>query len=300
MTPPRLDFGLLKQRVTIEQVLARRGLLEPLTRRGHRLVGACPVHGGDNPTAFVVDCRRNLWRCFTCDDGGDVVEIVRRLHVCGYREAAHVLAAIAGDDEPFLERLSPPPRTRARPFRPYRTRLTLDPNHPFLAARRIRTDTARRHDVGAWHGRGMLAGCVAVRLHDAQGAPIGYAGRRLQPRGRGKWVFPSHLPKSELLYGLHRVQSTRRMVVVEGPWDVLRLHQLDIPSVALLGTSLSATQVELLRPWPAIVVLLDGDATGRRAATQVATRLRARRVNLPDGRDPADLEDRELRSLLLF
>ena len=287
--------------MTIEQVLASRGLLDALTARGHRLVGACPVHGGDNRTAFVVDTRRGWWRCFTgCDGGGDIVELVRRLDGCGYRQAAQVLAAIAGD-APDIQR-APPPRSPVlpAPFAPYRTRLALDPRHPFLAARGIRVETAADYEVGAWPGRGMLAGCIGVRLHAPDGAPIGYAGRRLQPGDRGKWGFPPRLPKSTLLYGLHRLRAATQVVVVEGPWEVLRLAQLGAPAVALLGTNLSLHQERLLSRWPRLVVLLDGDPAGRDATRRIAARLQATPILLAGGRDPADLDDDELRSLLPF
>ena len=97
MRPPCLDFRILKRTVSLERVLAERGLLSGLRMRGGQLVGACPIHGGDNVNAFVVHPVRNLWRCFTrCDAGGDIVELVRRLDNCGYREVAYYLASLAG------------------------------------------------------------------------------------------------------------------------------------------------------------------------------------------------------------
>ena len=49
MYPPALAFPHLKRRVSIETVLTAEGLAASLKRRGQRLVGPCPVHGGDNP-----------------------------------------------------------------------------------------------------------------------------------------------------------------------------------------------------------------------------------------------------------
>ena len=60
---PALDLRRLKRSVSIEHVLADRGLLAGMRRRG-QLVGACPIHGGDNPDAFVVNPQRGLWRCY--------------------------------------------------------------------------------------------------------------------------------------------------------------------------------------------------------------------------------------------
>jgi DNA primase len=150
----------------------------------------------------------------------------------------------------------------------------------------------------------MLSGCVAVRLLDHQGRPLGYAGRRLDPthaRQRGKWVFPPRLPKSNLLYGYHQARHLlqRGVVVVECPWGVLRLAQLDIPAVALLGTALSANQRALLLSLPKTVLLLDGDEAGRRASTFIREQLpSAITVDLPDRLDPDDLSDEHLFTLL--
>ena len=285
----------LRRRVSIDHVLEQRGLTAGLQRRGHRLVGPCPVHGGNNPTAFVADCQRGLWNCFTACRGGDVVELVRALDQVPYAEVARTLAEMAGHT-PLPCPPTPPPAPRP-PFRPYTRRLTLDSHHPFLAARRIQPSTARHFEVGAWHGWGMLQGCIAVRLHDIKGRPLGYAGRRLQPDWQGKWVFPSRLPKHSLLYGWHRAPRHDPLVVVEGPWEVLRLHQLGLPAAALLGTQPSRQQVHLLRQRKCLI-LLDGDPAGRTAATILAPVLAAPVIELPDQRDPADLSDRHLAHLL--
>ena len=72
-----LDFDRLKARVSVGEVLSAYGLDAGLVRRGARLRGCCPLHGGDNPTAFSVDDERpflpvpsqSLWA--DIDPGGD-------------------------------------------------------------------------------------------------------------------------------------------------------------------------------------------------------------------------------------
>jgi DNA primase len=297
---PDLDFRRLKERVSIEMLLEHRGLIDGLRLRGDRLVGPCPVHGGDNPSAFVVDRHRNLWRCFTqCQGGGDLIELVRRLDGIGYRQAALELARLAGH-RPLPARRPRTTEPPSRTYRPYRQRLDLDPLHPFLDAKGIRTETAARFEVGAWQGRGMLEGCIAVRLRDPRGRPLGYAGRRLQPDERGKWVFPPRLPKSGLLYQYHRLACChdQTVVLVEGPWGVLRLAQLNIPAVALFGVHLSDNQAHLLRPFRHILVMLDGDPAGRLATEGICRRLDGVDVTLDDGRDPDDLTDADLAEVV--
>ena len=298
----------LKHNISIEQLLAARGIV--LRRRGDRLVGPCPLHGGDNPTAFVVSRSKNLWYCFTaCNAGGDVVELLRRLDGLSYRQVAEQLERLYTRMPIRLETsCTTPARRPPRPsgFHPFTRKLPLDAASPWLRRKGILPAIARRYEAGAYHGRGMLADCVAVRLHDTAGQPLGYAGRRLDPeqvRCWGKWRFPPRLPKSTLLYGYHHVQSERHhgLVVVECPWGVLRLAQLRIPAVALLGISLSQAQLALLQELQRVVLMMDGDAAGSRAAARIEASLRgveAITVQLPKGYDPDDLSDDELHSAL--
>jgi DNA primase len=83
----------------------------------------------------------------------------------------------------------------------------------------------------------------------------------------------------------------------------MRLSQIAIPAVGLLGAHLSAPQRQLLPDTTRIVIMLDGDSTGRTASTQIKRVLADSNdvhvVNLPDTLDPDDLTDRQLRSLLL-
>lgn len=295
--------------VRIEEVLARRGLLRTLSRRGDRLVGPCPVHCGDSPAAFVVSLSRNIWYCFTrCGGGGDVVELVRRLDGCSYADVAWYLATFAHTEEPSSN-ASPAVRSASpqRTFRPFIRPLPLDHDSPWLRAKGIQAQTARLFEAGHYNGPGFLRGCIGVRIHDPDGRPLGYAGRRLNPqeaRVCGKWKLPPGLPASRVLYGFHRarpVLAARGLAVVECPWGVMRLAQLDIPAVALLGTHASDEQKRLLTMAPRLTVLLDGDLAGQQGACRLHNELaghHASVVTLPDGHDPDDLSDRQLAALL--
>lgn len=297
--PPHLDFRYLKRTLTIAQVLADQGWISRFRTRGSYLIGPCPIHQGDNPNAFRVHQERNIWRCFTgCDDGGDLVKLACR--ICGsFRAAAIYLASLAPAPQPDLIPLRAQQRDQL-PFRPFTKRLRLDPHSPFLRRKRIREQIAKRFQVGQFHGKGMLEGCLAVRLFDPHAKPIGYAGRRLdqeQADLHGKWKFPPRLPKETLLYGYHQAEalSGSGAVLVECPWGVLRLQQLHIPAIALLGTHMSAHQKDLLSQLPSIVILMDGDKAGSKAAYSIRHRIsQARIVELPDGFDPDDLEDQQL------
>lgn len=94
MYNPNLDFKYLKTKVSIDQVLAAYGLDSNLRRQNHSLYGPCPLHGGDNPTAFHVYLKRGLWRCFTACGGGDIVDLIRPIENCSEALAAHHLSRL--------------------------------------------------------------------------------------------------------------------------------------------------------------------------------------------------------------
>lgn len=248
----------------------------------------------------MVTLSKNLWHCWTRCGGGDVVDLVRCLDGTSYGQTAQTLATLADAAPSQGELLLAPVK---RPFRPFTRSLPLDPRAPLLEHKGILPVTARRFEVGAYRGSGFLAGCVGVRLHDLEGYPLGYAGRRLDPieaHRYGKWKYPQRLPKSELLYGYHRVSSRldNAVVVVECPWGVMRLTQLGIPAVALLGTHLSRAQRAVLVAIPRVLLMLDGDSAGRSAAVDIERAIGSDTevglIRLADGCDPDDLSDEEL------
>jgi DNA primase len=309
-TATNLSLKQLKKRVTIRQVLDAYGLCSSLRQRAGQLYGPCPLHHGDNPTAFRVHTTRGIWHCFTACGGGDVVDLIRVIEHCSCAEAARYLQALAHVlpiPEPVLPAASPLPAPEA--FRPFRPRITLNHSVPFLQEnKRISVQTAARFEAGRAVRSTWLRGTVAVRLHDLHGHPLGYCGRRLNHehiRRFGKWRFPRGLHKRQLLYNAHRALPLRNngIVVVECPWAVMRLTQAGCPAaVALLGTALSDTQAKWLSAAPSILLLLDGDPVGRSAQRLIRRRLAHLTATaahyLPDGLEPEDLPDQQLTTIV--
>lgn len=304
MIPDHLNFADLKRRVSIVTVLNAKGVMTPFKKRADQLFGPCPVHRGDNPNAFVVSLSKNLWHCFTrCNTGGDVIDLVRRLYGKDYRQTAAFLSSLTHSAATSQSVCAA--HYRKKPFQPFTARLPLDVSTPWLLKKQINPATATRFEVGAYHGNGFLFGCIAVRLHDLTGHAIGYAARQLNPhlaKQYGKWKFPPGLPKNEIFYNFHRIRSTnpKTVVVVECPWAVMRLDQLNIPAVALLGIHLSSVQFDILKKLSRVVLMLDGDSAGRSATIRIRKTLepytKLQCITLPPDLDPDDLTDNALLS----
>jgi DNA primase len=304
MIPDHLNFADLKRRVSIVTVLNAKRAMTPFKKRADQLFGPCPVHGGDNPNAFVISTSKNIWHCFTrCNTGGDVIDLVRRLYGKDYRQTADFLSSLA--HTAAASRSVCAAHDRKKSFTPFTAPLQLDASTPWLHKKQIKPATARRFEAGAYHRKGFLSGCIAVRLHDLRGHPIGYAARQLNPsiaKQYGKWKFPAGLPKKEILYNFHRIRSRnpKTVVVVECPWAVMRLDQLNIPAVALLGIHLSSAQFDILKKLSRVVLMLDGDDAGRSATIRIRKALepytKVKCISLPPELDPDDLNDNDLLS----
>jgi DNA primase len=139
-----------------------------------------------------------------------------------------------------------------------------------------------------------------------RGKVIAFGGRALgdaQPKYLNSAESPLYT-KSYVLYGLHHArgsaQKAGRMVVVEGYFDCLSLHQAGIENVvASCGTSLTSHQVALAARYvPEVVMNYDPDAAGQTAMRKsiellLAKNLRVRILKLPQGLDPDDFVRQE-------
>ena len=93
---PPIDFALVREKITMEQVLRHLGLFDRLRGRGQQRRGPCPVHG--QPTArqatFSVHLGKNVFQCFDagCAVQGNVLDFWAAYHHLPLYEAAVHLA----------------------------------------------------------------------------------------------------------------------------------------------------------------------------------------------------------------
>jgi transposase len=97
---PWVDFALLREQITLEQVLRHLGLFAGLRGRGQQLRGPCPVHGppGTKDRTFSVHLGKNVFQCFQAECGvhGNVLDLWAAVQGLPLYEAAVHLAATFG------------------------------------------------------------------------------------------------------------------------------------------------------------------------------------------------------------
>ena len=146
-----------------------------------------------------------------------------------------------------------------------------------------------------YHGRVMFP------IHSLTGRVIGFGGRILTNDKKSPKYQNS--PESEIydkkqtLYGIYFAKNAiarqDECILVEGYFDVLRMHQIGIENVvASSGTSLTMEQIRLVKRYTKnITMLYDGDAAGIHAALRgtdmiLSEGMNVRVVVLPPEHDP--------------
>jgi DNA primase len=337
-----VDFRAVKAAVGMEATLAQyRIKLKRVNRSSLR--GNCPLpsHTSKGSPTFCVNTDKNAWSCASDScvkgrggrRGGNVLDFVAIMENCSIRDAALKLAnwfnvssdggrsspapevKPTGSDELVAkEKRGEGEVTNTAPSRVENKPLgfalkSIDHSHPYLTARGITRETAAHFGVGFFSGRGSMAGRVVIPIRNRGGELVAYAGRAID-NTEPKYKLPGGFHKSMELFNLDRVRAlggetrAQSVVVVEGFFDCMKVHQAGFPNVvALIGCSLSETQEDLLAEhFNAALLCLDGDEAGRNATAEILPRLAQRMftrvVALPADRQADMLTAEELQALL--
>jgi len=174
----------------------------------------------------------------------------------------------------------------------------------------IERDTRGGERQAGWYDR--FRDRLMFPIRDGRGRVLAFGGRVIDA-GEPKYLNSPETPlfhKGRELYGLYEARQTRadfkRLLIVEGYMDVVRLHQAGINyAVATLGTATTQEHLnKIFRLTSEVVFCFDGDRAGRAAAWRalenalpIARDGRQLKFSfLPDGHDPDSLIAEEGRA----
>lgn len=131
----------------------------------------------------------------------------------------------------------------------------------------------------------VFADRITFPIHDAQGNPVGFSARTLDPQNPSKYINTTETEiyvKGRLVYNAHRARTEARrqgkIYICEGVTDVIAFDRAGIcNAVCTLGTACTTEQLTVIRRLaPQLVFCYDGDAAGQNAtwrAVQMARSL---------------------------
>jgi len=262
----------------------------PVARYG-QWVTNCIGHGGDNPTALVVDMETGTWHCFTQCQRDDVIGgsfyyliMLAERRVTGMNINLKDIPKILKDrfglsitvpqyslkddkeDFSFLPEV-PVYETKEQSLELFNSCPPLD--RWVVSPEPFESDLLKVFDVR--DGRDYLEGFAVMPIFDVNGDWVGYTARSYE--GRQHRHSPG-LQRERLVYNIHRMYAFDAFVVCEGPKDVMRLAQYNVPAVAVFGSSLTAGQeVLLFKTGAKIYTMFDNDEAGRQITDDFTKRL---------------------------
>jgi len=292
----------LKQRIPLLDYVQAHGWQQARPIGFGRILGLCPLHTDHKPS-FLVDPNKNLFFCYGCRRGGDVIRFAELYHQVEFPQAVALLLEWCGL-APLLDQVTD--------F--YRIQLFRHGDAvSYLHDRGLRSPEVIDHmRIGYAPGRCLrgwltqLGYPTSVLRHAGLLNAIGndaFTHRVVFPLegnlyGRSVRNSSPHLflPGSKGgLYAGEQVRRAPEVILVEGLFDYAVLWQAGFRNVTCsMGSHLNARQFQQLCDGPRTVYLaFDSDAnqSGQQAAQWMSRRLwaqgvTARRVSLPDADDP--------------
>ncbi len=287
---------------------------------------ACPLCEDDRPRLYI-NTDSGAWLCFHCSEQGGLWALLKSVLNLDGDEAMEQMNRIRRDAEDSGRAWRQRREVGARPeaiielpdyYRPIDAR-TPAPFLEYLQRRHIDLELARSREIG-YAVRGEYAYRVILPVRTG-GFLYSYVARTIlpqcllcrlavedcvcQPPTKKVLTAEGGAPR-HTLYNYDAVVRGHLAwaVVVEGAFDALRFPDFGL---ALLGSAISPTQVALLaglqHSGKQIVLMLDGDKTGRQATEKIAQTLVSAMVrpliaSLPDGEDPGAAPARAILNAL--
>ena len=230
---------------------------------GNDFIIYCPYHNNSRTPAGEVAKDSGLFFCFGCQTTKNLEEFIMFTTGRSYFETARYIksketetnieAAVSKAmyappdfvqyDEVLIKRLTNQAIESPRAMRYY-------------AGRFITEDSVKKFSLGYSEKQDM----VTIPVHSPDGMTIGFVGRSVEGK---EFKNTPGLPKSKVLFNLHRVKTSSTIYVVESSFDAIRLDQVGFSAVATLGANVSASQMKLLEKYFNNVVLVaDNDEAG--------------------------------------
>lgn len=281
-------------------------------RRGDLLQSTCPCkgHPGDatNPTAF--SWRDNLahWVCWThhCEQetGSDILGLVWAILDVSFNDCLKWLEKFLTSERIDLssEVVSDDIQTtnESKTNEPISENCLrfLEPNFESVKDRNYSPETFKYFEAGLWSRLGtFMHNRLVFPIRDSNCKLIGFTGRTIYPQSewskyqiKQKWVHGKHYDRwpqpnefktGAVLYNLcnakKHLSTNRNLILVEGPFDGLRLHEAGISNwAAILGCNFTSYHRSLLISLGinTITLALDIDKAGKNASAKIADELK--------------------------
>ena len=240
-------------------ILEKLGMNVPIGTDQFSII--CPFHE-DKVESCSINTDKGVWICFAgCGQGG-LKSFIRKYKGWSYYEVTNFISNNSTPSElkDDLFEIKSEWCTKSDEDLPIvEIPYTLGNVPRWIFDRSFNKRTLKKWDCGVTGQNGLV-----IPVTDKDSRTVGWITR--QEKRIPKYLYSKGLQKSKVLFGQSLLPDDMSAVyVTEGPLDAMWLDQLGLPSVALLGMSMSQTQRDLLLTLPTkeIILCLDNDQAGK-------------------------------------
>jgi len=167
-----VDFRIVKEKVPITEILRYYDLLDAMRPKSNQLVGRCPLKEGASES-FTVNREKNVWFCFSCRRGGDILDFVAAKERVPLQQAGELVAKWFGiTGNPDVRRVEPVAIPQNEPLG-FELK-GLNAKRPELDVLGVRVETLEQFGAG-YASTGLLKGRLAIPIYNP---PCQYGVRR--------------------------------------------------------------------------------------------------------------------------
>ena len=262
----------------------------------------CPYHNNYRTPSAVISKANGHINCFSCQESKSLVELSMFLTKKTFFGASRFIDSMKTDSDIIdvldnILRVEPEyePYDELMIKRLHSQALSSPRAMRYYEGRRISLDSVNKFSLGYSENQDM----VTIPMMNPAGTMfVGFVARSIE--GKDFKNTPK-LPKSKILFNLHRAKKYDTVYVVESSFDAIRLDQNGVAAVATLGANVSRIQMDLLvKYFNNIIVVGDNDDAGKSMQEKILDKVgnRATLISIPSRfKDIGDMTDNDIKEL---
>lgn len=270
-----------------------------------------------NPSmrVLVKDGGFSHWKCWSCNQGGDLVTMLYDLQRLGNETLPYeqLMALATGESDelvfPSFEQAfheKPPPPVLPESWLDTMPLMLTVPTcigADYMRKRGYHDDTWEECELRWDHSRQR----VIWPIRDTQGLLRGVQGRSIHDNVKPKYLHYSYEDEargSDFFLGENKINFDKPIVLIEGSIDKMGVQRVYSNALAIMGAStiLRPEKLDRIATAFAIVPFLDGNKAGQAGMETIKQWCRKKRLCIPvlapAGRDPGDLHEETIGELV--
>lgn len=264
----------------------------------------CPYHNNYRTPAGEVSKERGTFFCFSCHESRSLIDLIMHITQKSYFEASRFIDSAKTEtdllgslDKILKEKIDYVAYDEVQIKRLNNQALESPRAVRYFEGRRITLESISKFSLGFSEKQDM----ITVPIQSPDGSMfVGFVARSIEGKD---FKNTPNLPKSKILFNLHRAKKHDTVYVVESSFDAIRLDQCGLAAVASLGSNISRFQIELLtKSFNSVIVIPDNDDAGKNMADKIIDKMgkRANAFCLPNRfKDIGDMTDADIEQLTI-